>query len=155
MKAKKYTKKEDWLSIEQDFISGMSVKELSEKYKIPEKTLYGRIKRWKTKEKIEKSKEKVRNSYIENFEDQLTKQQIESKDKRYASGYADLELLTIAIQEIFAVKEYEKLPQLFNSKLKVWDSIWKACSLDNPEIPQKEIDKIVNHIIETLSNESS
>jgi transposase len=145
----------DWFLIEKEYLSGMTVKELSEKYKIPEKTIYDHLKRKKVQENIKKVQENSRNESYSQLEDQLTKQQIESKDKRYASGYADLELLTIAIQEIFAVKEYEKLPQLFNAKLKVWDSIWKACGLDNPEIPQKEIDKIVNHIIETLSNENS
>ena len=136
-------KKRDWLSIEKDYLSGMTVREISEKYDIPEKTIYDHLERKKIQENVKKTQENSRKESFNQLEDQLTKQQIESKDKRYSSGYADLELLTIAIQELFEKKEYDKLPALFNAKGKVWDSIWKACGLDNPEIPQKEIDKIV------------
>ena len=150
----------DWSKVEFDFIyNNLSRDELCKKYNIKYKTLDSRIHFYKWNEKIRENQEKARKKTESIFQDELANRQIKVKNHREINGYKDIESLDKAISKIQieidmgTLDNANLLSTMINTKQKVYDGIFKSLGLDKPEIEEKELNKIINLIMDKINEQ--
>ena len=152
--------KTDWSKVEFDFIyNNLSREELCKKYNINYKTLDKHIEngQWvkKRSEILGKAKDKAESI----FQDELANRQIKVKNHREINGYKDIESLDKAISKIQieidmgTLDNANLLSTMINTKQKVYDGIFKSLGLDKPEIEEKELNKIINLIMDKINEQ--